>query len=66
MMERQNELREDVAIATAAGDATTAPVRAGAASGLIRSIEPASYILREIVSQAEDILKNRTQKLLGS
>ena len=65
MMDRQNELREDIATATAAGDATTAPVRAGAASGLIRSIEPASYILREIISQAEDILKNRTQKLLG-
>ncbi len=66
MMERQSELREDIATASAAGDATTAPVRAGAASGLIRSIEPASYILREIVSQAEDALKNRTQELLGS
>ena len=65
MMERQSELREDVATATAAGDATTAPVRAGAASGLIRSIEPASYILREIVSQAEDTINNRSQKLLG-
>ena len=64
MMARQSELREEIAIATAAGDATTAPVRAGAASGLIRSVEPASYILREIVSQAEDILKNRPQKLL--
>ena len=41
------------------------PVRAGAASGLIRSIEPASYIIREIISQAEDILKHRTEKLLG-
>lgn len=66
MMTRQSELREDIATAAAAGDATTAPVRAGAASGLIRSIEPASYILREIVSEAEDILKNRSQKLLGS
>ena len=65
MRSRQTELRKDIATATAAGDATTAPVRAGAASGLIRSIEPASYILREIVSQAEDILKHRTQKLLG-
>jgi len=65
MMTRQAELREEVATASAAGDATTAPVRAGAASGLIRSIEPASYILREIVSEAEDILKNRPQKLLG-
>jgi nitronate monooxygenase len=65
MMTQQSELREDIATATAAGDSTTAPVRAGAASGLIRSIEPASYILREIVSQAEDVLKNRTQKLLG-
>ena len=65
MMARQNELREDVASASAAGDATTAPIRAGTASGLISSIEPASYVLREIVSRAEDILKNRTQKLLG-
>ena len=65
MMSRQAELREEVATASAAGDATTAPVRAGTASGLIRSIEPASYILREIVSQAEDILRHRPQKLLG-
>ena len=65
MMTRQSELREDIATAAAAGDATTAPVRAGTASGLIRSIEPASYILREIVSQAEDILRYRPQKLLG-
>ena len=65
MMARQSELREDIATATAAEDATTAPVRAGAASGLIRSVEPASYILREIVSQAEDILRHRPQKLLG-
>ena len=65
MMAHQSELREDVAAASAAGDATTAPIRAGTASGLINSIEPASYILREIVSRAEDILKNRTQILLG-
>ncbi|MCH8980982.1 nitronate monooxygenase, partial [candidate division KSB1 bacterium] len=65
MMARQSELREDIATAIAAGDATTAPVRAGTASGLIRSVEPASYILREIVSQAEDILQHRPQKLLG-
>ncbi len=65
MMTHQSELSEDIATATAAGDATTAPVRAGAASGLIRSIEPASYILREIVSEAEDILKHRPHKLLG-
>ena len=66
MMARQSELREDIATATAAGDAITAPVRAGTASGLISSVEPASYILREIVSQAEDILRNLPLKLLGS
>ncbi len=65
MMARQTELQEDIATAIAAGDATTAPVRAGTACGLISSVEPASYILREIVSQAEDILRNRPQKLLG-
>ena len=65
MMARQSELREAVATAAVAEDATTAPVRAGAASGLIRSVEPASYIIREIMSQAEDILKNRPQTLLG-
>ncbi len=65
MMTRQSELREVIATAAAAEDATTAPVRAGGASGLIRSVEPASYIIREIMSQAEDILKNRSQTLLG-
>ena len=58
-------VREDIAPPTATRAATTAPARAGTASGLIRSIEPASYILREIVSQAEDILRHRPQKLLG-
>ena len=65
MMARKSELSEDIATAIAAGDASTAPVRAGAASGLIRSVEPASYILREIMSQAEDILRNRSRALLG-
>jgi len=66
MMERQSELREVIAAAVAAEDATTAPARAGSASGLIRSVEPASYIIREIMSRAEDILKNRPQTLLGN
>ncbi len=65
MMARKSELSEDIATAIAAGDVTTAPVRAGTASGLVSSVEPASYILREIVSQAEDILRNRPQKFLG-
>ena len=65
MMARKSELSEDIATAISAGDVTTAPVRAGTASGLVRSVDPASYILREIVSQAEDILRNRPQKLLG-
>jgi nitronate monooxygenase len=65
MMAKQSELMEDIATATAAGDATTAPVRAGGAAAVIRSVEPAAYILREIVSQAEDILRHRSQKLLG-
>ncbi len=64
-MGRQGELLEEIATASAAGDTSNAPIRAGAASGLISSVEPASYILREIVSQAEDILRNRPQKLLG-
>jgi nitronate monooxygenase len=65
MMAKQSELMEDIATAAAAGDATTAPVRAGGAAAVIRSVEPAAYILREIVSQAEDILRHRSQKLLG-
>ena len=64
-MAHQTDLNEAVASASVIGDATTAPIRAGSASGMISSIEPASYILREIVSRAEDILKNRTQTLLG-
>ena len=66
MMELQRKLREQIATAVDAEDATTAPVRAGSVSGLIRSVEPASYIIREIMSQAEDILKNRPQALLGN
>ena len=65
MMARQTELREEVATASAAGDVTTAPVRAGAASGLIGSIDSAGNILRHIVSEAEEVLGTRPQKLLG-
>ena len=65
MMARQSELREEVATASAAGDVTTAPVRAGAASGLISSVESAGNILRRIVSEAEEVLGSRPQKLLG-
>ena len=62
---RRGELQEEIATAAAAEDASIAPVRAGIASGLISSVEPAGDIVRRIVAEAEHILRNRTPGLLG-
>ena len=62
---RRGELQEEIATAIAAEDASIAPVRAGSASGLISSIEPAGDIVRRIVAEAEHILRNRPPRLLG-
>lgn len=65
VLARQGELQEEIATAAAAEDASIAPVRAGNASGLIRGIEPAGDIVRRIVAEAEQVLRNRPHGLLS-
>jgi len=61
----RSELQEEIATAVAAEDATIAPARAGNASGLISSVEPAGDIVQRIVAEAEQLLRNRPHALLG-
>ena len=57
-------LGQQVASAIAEGDARRAPVRAGAASGLIDTIEPAGAIIRRLVADAERVLRERPGMVL--
>lgn len=65
VLARRGELQEEIATAEAAEDASIAPVRAGNASGLIRSVDPAGDIVRRIVAEAEQVLRSRPRCLLG-
>lgn len=60
----REELGEQVRQATVEGDARTAPVRAGNASGLISAIEPAAVILHRLIADAERILRERPAQVL--
>jgi nitronate monooxygenase len=46
------------------GDARIAAVRAGNAAGLIHDIPPAGLIVRQIVTEAERILRERPAQVL--
>ncbi len=61
----RGELKERLAAAEQTNDASVLPVRVGNATGLILSIESAGDIVRQIVAQAEAILRNRPQVLIG-
>lgn len=60
----REELREELAAAKKAGDASIALVWVGNAAGLISSVEPAADIVHRILEEAEAILRNRPQTLL--
>jgi nitronate monooxygenase len=64
VLDHQQELREQVQAAAAAGDMRIAAVRAGNAAGLIHAVEPAAEILRRIVAEAEDLLRVRPSQVL--
>lgn len=61
----RSELREEIATAAAAGDASVAPARAGNAAGLISRVEPAGDIVRRIVAEAEEVLRTRLNAVLS-
>ena len=52
-------------IARKLGDPTVVDISAGVAAGMISSLEPAGTIIRRIVEEAEQVLRDRTTALLG-
>lgn len=60
----REELRPQVVEAMQQGNARVAAVRAGNAVGLIRTIEPAGEIVRQIVIEAERLLRERPGQVL--
>ena len=61
---RREELQAQVSAATEARDPSIAPARAGNVAGLIHAVEPAGEILRRIVAEAEQILRERPGQVL--
>jgi len=57
-------LRAEVAAGDECADLTVAGVSAGVSAGLIGSAEPAGDIVRGIVQEAEDLLRERPRTLL--
>ena len=64
MIAKRDELSEAISRAIQAEDASTAPVHAGNASGMVHAVEPAGDILRRIVAEAEAILRERVNAVL--
>jgi nitronate monooxygenase len=60
----REELKEQLDTAKQAGNARIFRVQVGNAIGLIASVEPAGEIVRQIIEEAEAILRSRSQTLL--
>jgi nitronate monooxygenase len=58
-------LQAEVAAGSEHADLDVAGISAGVAAGLITSAQPAGEIVRTIVQEAEDLLRERTRTLLG-
>jgi nitronate monooxygenase len=61
---KRDELAPQIVAALRAEDARVAPIRAGNAAGLIHAVEPAGDIIRRIVADAEQILRERPAAVL--
>jgi nitronate monooxygenase len=61
---RRAEVRARLVRAEEAGDTRIAAVRAGTVAGLIEAVEPAGEIVRRIVAEAEQLLRERPRRLL--
>jgi nitronate monooxygenase len=61
---RRGELKERIVAGEQTRDESVVPVRVGNATGLILSIESAGDIVRQIVGEAEAILRSRPQVLI--
>ena len=61
----RDALQAEVTAAEGRGDVAVAGISAGVSSGLIAWRPPAGDIVRRIVQEAEDLLRQRPQELLG-
>jgi nitronate monooxygenase len=59
------ELKAEIAAGSERADVAVAGISAGVASGLIASARPAGEIVRDIVREAEELLRERPRVLLG-
>lgn len=57
-------LVQQISAALRDGDADVAAVRAGSAAGLIHAVEPAGEIVRRVVAEAEQVLRERAAQIL--
>lgn len=62
--QQRETLASAIVAAVRAGDAATAPVRAGTASAMIHAIEPAADILRRLLDEAEALLRDRPRAII--
>jgi nitronate monooxygenase len=61
----REELAAEIAAGSVRADLGVAGISAGVASGLIASARPAGEIVRDIVREAEELLRERPRMLLG-
>jgi nitronate monooxygenase len=61
---QQDVLRQELAEAAQRGDAGVVDISAGVASGIIHAVEPAGVIVRRIVHEAEQLLRDRATMLI--
>lgn len=62
--ERQADLQRELEAGAQAQDPDVVDISAGVAAGLIRSLEPAGEIVRRIVAEAEQLLRQRAATLV--
>jgi len=64
IVERRSEFQGELAAADDRGDTGTSGISAGLAAGLVKSTVPAGDIVRNIVEEAELLLRNRPTQLI--
>ena len=64
--EHRAELRRELEIGAKAHDTDVVDISAGVAVGLIRSLEPAGFIVQRIVTEAEQVLRQQSAALVRS
>jgi nitronate monooxygenase len=61
----RDELAAEIAAGSGRADLAVAGISAGGGAGLIRETRPAGEIVRGIVREAEDLLRERPRAILG-